>query len=122
MLERICFPMEIYLNDSVKSFEFVLKGDLADGAVRSLEQAWVTATSILGGKEVSVEVSGLTAADQAGVELLYRMKASGARLTGALPPDSEELLRSLGMPVAAPARRERGTLLSNLGRLLGFAG
>ena len=114
--------MDIYLNDSVTSFEFVLKGELSGAAVRSLEQAWVTATSILGGKEVSVEVSGLTAADDAGVELLYRMTASGARLTAALPPDSEELLRSLGIPVAAPVRREKGTLLSSLGRLFGFAG
>jgi hypothetical protein len=45
--------MDIYLNDSVRSFEFVLKGDLAAGSVGSLEQAWITATSILGGKDVS---------------------------------------------------------------------
>ena len=114
--------MEIYLNDSVKRFEFVLTGDLADGAVRSLEQAWLTATSILGGKDVSVEVSGLTAADEAGVELLYRMTASGARLRAALPPDSEGLLRSLGIPVAALARREKATLFVSLGRLFGLSG
>jgi ABC-type transporter Mla MlaB component len=113
--------MDIYLNDSIESFQFVLKGDLAAGSVRSLEQAWITATSILGGKDVSVEVSGLTAADDAGVELLYRMTASGARLTAALPPESEDLLRSLGIPVAAPARRDHPTLLSSLGRLFGLS-
>jgi len=113
--------MEIYLNDSVKRFEFVLKGDLADGAVRSLEQAWLTATSILRGKDVSVEVSGLTAADEAGVRLLYRMTASGARLRVASPPESEELLRSLGIVLAAPARRGKATLLVSLGRLFGLS-
>jgi len=113
--------MDIYLNDSVKSFEFILKGDLAAASVRSLEQAWITARSILGGKEVSVEVSGLTAADDAGVELLYRMTASGVRLTAALPPESEDFLRSLGIPVAAPARRANSAMLSSLGRLFGLS-
>ena len=40
--------MDIYLNDSIKSFEFVLKGDLTAGSVQNLEQAWITAASILG--------------------------------------------------------------------------
>ena len=113
--------MDLYLNDSVKSFEFVLRGDLAAGSVRSLEQAWITATSILGGKEVYVDVSGLTAADDAGVELLYRMIASGVRMRAALPPESEDLLRSLGIPVAAPARRDNGRFFSSLGRLFGLS-
>src|SRR5262245_22455619 len=111
VLMDLCFAMEIYLNDSGKSFEFVLNGDLADGAVRSLEQAWITATSILSGKDVFVELSGLTAADDAGVELLHCMTASGALLRAGLPPKSEGLLRSLSVQLAAPARRERATLL-----------
>ena len=48
--------MQMYLNDSVKSFEFVLHGELTGDAVQSLEQAWITATSILNGKEALVDV------------------------------------------------------------------
>ena len=96
--------MQMYLNDSVKIFEFVLRGELTGDAVRSLEQAWITATSILNGKEVLVDVAALTAADAGGIELLCRMTGSGARLRAALPPHSEEFLRSLGVLVAAPPR------------------
>ena len=62
--------MQMYLNDSVKTFEFVLQGELAGDAVPNLEHAWITATSILDGKDVFVDVSALTAADAEGVELL----------------------------------------------------
>jgi anti-anti-sigma regulatory factor len=80
----------------------VLSGELTGQQVQDLEQAWITAQSILNGKELVVDVSGLTRADEFGVDLLTRMRGSGARLTAALPPKSEELLRSLGLSVAAP--------------------
>jgi hypothetical protein len=44
---------QMYLNDSVKTFEFVLESELAGDAVRGLEHAWITATSILDGKCLS---------------------------------------------------------------------
>ena len=113
--------LEIYLNDSIANFEFALQGELAGDAVRRLEQAWITATSILDGKEVFVEVSALSAADAGGFELLDRMTASGARLRAALPLHSEDLLRSLGVMVAAPCRRERRTWTMGLRRLFGFS-
>jgi ABC-type transporter Mla MlaB component len=112
--------MQMYLHDSVKTFELVLQGELTGGSVQSLEQAWITATSILNGKEVLVEVSALTAADAEGIELLYRLTGSGARLRAALPPHSEEFLRSLGVPVAAPPRRSSPWIFS-LRRLFGHS-
>src|SRR5579864_3930592 len=97
--------MTTYLNDSVLTFEFVLHGELTGDAVRSLEQAWITATSLLNGKEVFVDVSALTASDTQGFELLSRMTESGARLRAARPPQSEDFLRSLGVLVVEPPRR-----------------
>lgn len=114
-------PMQMYLHDSFKTFEFVLQGELTGEAVRSLEQAWITATSILDGKEVFVEVSALTAANAEGIELLRRITAAGARLGAALPPHSEEFLRSLGVPVAALSRRPGRLWALNLRRLFGLA-
>jgi hypothetical protein len=98
-------PMEMYLNDSARAFEFVLQGELTGDHVKNLEQAWITATSILNGKDVLVDVSSLAAADAEGVELLERMVASGARLKAGLRRQSEEFLRTLGVPVAALPRR-----------------
>ena len=114
--------MTTYLNDSVLTFEFVLHGELTGDAVRSLEQAWITATSILDGKEVFVDVSALTAADARGFDLLSRMKESGARLRAARPPQSEELLRSLGLRVVAPLRRSGWPWILGVRRLLSLFG
>jgi ABC-type transporter Mla MlaB component len=97
--------MEIYLHDSATTFQFVLRGKLAGNAVRDLEQSWITAQSILGGKELVIDVSGITDADDAGVSLLSRMRESGARLIAAQPSQPEDFLRSLGVPAAAPRRR-----------------
>jgi len=95
--------MEMYQHDSATMFRFVLRGHLAGDRVTELEHAWTTAKSILKGKELVVDVSGIKDADKFGMDLLLRMRASGARLTAAQPPKSEELLRSLGLPVAAPS-------------------
>jgi ABC-type transporter Mla MlaB component len=95
--------MEMYQHDYPAMFRFVVRGDLTGGVVPELEHAWTTAKSILHGRHLAVDVSGLTNADKSGIDLLFRMRDSGAHLSAPLPPASEELLRSLGVPVAAPA-------------------
>ena len=100
--------MDIYQHDSATTFRFVLRGDLAGPHVLELEHAWTTARSVLENKKLVVDVSGISDADGPGAELLHRMRDSGARLTAALPPQSEELLRSLGVPVAASCGRYLG--------------
>lgn len=106
--------MTMYQHDSPTTYRFVLRGELAGERVQDLEQAWNTAKSILDGKELVVDVSGITDADHSGVGFLARMRESGARLTAALPPESEELLRSLGLPVPAPRSRFIGTSVLRL--------
>lgn len=114
--------MEMYQHDSATTFQFVLRGELIGDRVRDLEYAWNTAKSILAGKELVVDISGIMNADTAGVDLLSRMRESGARLSAALPPESEGFLRSLGVPAAAP-RGLRGSSwalrLLGLGNLCG---
>jgi len=92
----------MYQHDGPTSFRFALAGELSGDRVQDLEHAWNTARSILAQKELVVDLSGITHADSPGIDLLYRMRESGARLTAALPPQSEEFLRSLGVAVAAP--------------------
>jgi hypothetical protein len=97
--------MDLYQHDSATMFQFVIRGELAGESVSNLEHAWTTAKSILAGKELVVDVSGITNADPSEFDLLSRMRESGARLTAALPPASEGVLRSLGLPAAAPGGR-----------------
>ena len=87
---------------------------------KSLEQAWITATSILNGKEVFVDVSAVTAADAPAFKLLSRMGRSGARLRAARAPQSEEFLRSLGMSVVAAPRRSGRPWISGVRRFFGL--
>ena len=93
----------MYQHDSAASFEFVLSGNLTGDRVADLEHAWITARSVLERKELVVDVSGLTEADPFGLDLLARMRESGARLTATLPPESRELLQFLGIRAAAPS-------------------
>ncbi len=111
--------MEMYQHDSATMFRFVLRGDLTGCQVPELEHAWITSRSILKGRDLVVDVSGIADADEFGVDLLSRMRDSGARLTVALPPKSEGVLRSLGLPVAAPCGR---FIRARVLRILKFAG
>jgi ABC-type transporter Mla MlaB component len=75
--------MEMYQHDSAATFQFVLRGELAGDAVTALEHAWRTTESILSGKQLVVDIGGITHTDSAGTDLLSRMRESGARLTSA---------------------------------------
>jgi ABC-type transporter Mla MlaB component len=96
--------MQMFQHDSATMFRFVLQGELTGDEVQELEHAWTTALSILETKELVVDVSGITNADAAGIELLSRMREKGARLNATLPPESARFIRSMGIPVAAPVR------------------
>ena len=114
--------MDMYQHDSATMFQFVLRGEVIGDRVQELEHAWNTAKSILAGKELVVDISGITNADPQGADLLSRMRESGARLTAALPPESEEFLRSLGVPMAAPRGRCSSSWALRLLRLAGLCG
>ena len=112
-------PMDMYQHDSARMFRFVLRGELCGYRVEELQHAWTTAQSILGTKELVVDVSGIAVADAAGLVLLSRMRESGARLIAALPPASPELLLSMGIPAAAGHTRANPALTfwNNLKRM-----
>lgn len=99
--------IDIYQHDSAAAFRFVLRGILAGDGVGELRHAWNTAQSILKGKDLLIDISGITDADGPGIELLCRMRESGARLTPALPPESGNALRFPVTPAAASGGRFR---------------
>lgn len=80
--------MDLYQHHRPDAFELIVRGTLAENDVQELEHAWTTARSILGTKTMTVEVPGLTEACLPGIELLSRMRASGARVTVAPPLES----------------------------------
>lgn len=74
--------MEMYQHDSSSVFRMVLRGSLKGLWVNELEHAWMTAASILKGKELVIDISGLTGIDNSGLKLLSRIQDAGGRLTG----------------------------------------
>ena len=96
--------MEMYQHDGAGAFRFVLSGDLSGMAVQQLEWAWETAKSIIGARELIVDISGVANADPVGLELLFRMRKAGASLTADLRPASPELLGQFGVRALEPRR------------------
>lgn len=72
--------MDLYQHDGSKSYRIVLRGELSGPWVQELESVWTTAKSILGGKTLLVDASGMTRADTSGIALLRRMEQSGAQI------------------------------------------
>ncbi len=92
--------MQLYQHDSSSTFRFVLRGCLEGPWVQELEHAWITAASVLRGKELVLDVSGLTGTDENGLNLLSRMRDSGARLKADSPPETPSRRRWLLIPAA----------------------
>jgi ABC-type transporter Mla MlaB component len=99
--------MKMYQHDTPTMFRFVLRGELDEPAAVELEHAWRTAGSILQGKELVVDVSGLSRSGEAGMDLLCRMREEGAQLTSVLPHKCEPLIHALGLCVPASSGQGR---------------
>jgi ABC-type transporter Mla MlaB component len=61
-----------HLHDSSATFRLALSGDLIREAVPGVEQAWLTAMSVMGRKSFLIDVSRITRVDAAGHDLLMR--------------------------------------------------
>lgn len=69
-----------YMHDGAAEFRFRLCGDLSGDAVHEVEQAWRTASSIIRGRSLLVDLSSVTGMDDAGRAFLERWQAEGARM------------------------------------------
>jgi ABC-type transporter Mla MlaB component len=108
--------VEIYQHDGATTFRFQLKGRLDGAQVENLEHAWRCASSVSRGKELVIDISGLTGADPRGVALLSRLRESGARFVGPAPPELMDFADAWG--VCQPAATEPASSLRRLVRRL----
>jgi hypothetical protein len=69
-----------YLHDSSTSFRLQLSGDLSGDTVRDVEQAWHTACSTIGGRQLVVDITGLRSMDEKGRQLIENWRRQGAVL------------------------------------------
>jgi anti-anti-sigma regulatory factor len=77
-----------YLHDERTAFRFQLAGDLDRDSAADLEQSRQTAWSMLDGRRLVVDVTGIESIDAAGRELFDRWRGLGAEFvvtSGAKP-------------------------------------
>src|SRR2546428_8931238 len=82
-----------YIHDSASAFRFRLAGTLAGHDVAELEQCWRTARFAIGDRNFVVDVSELTAADDAGRELLGLWRGHRAQFVEKSAPAPPPRLR-----------------------------
>jgi hypothetical protein len=72
--------LKYYMHDGATAFRFELAGSLNREGASQLEQAWRTASSVIGDRRLIVDLTLLTAADELGRALIHRWHREGARL------------------------------------------
>jgi hypothetical protein len=96
----------LYLHDGAQALTLRIVGPLTKSSAAEVEQAWLTARSTLGSRELMVDLSDVVSVDADGETLLRRLAGHGARfITATLQTDAlaEEL--SLRMPELLPGQR-----------------
>ncbi len=92
-----------YMHDGVTAFSFELAGSLSDGAVRELEQAWRTASSVICERALIIDLSFLSAMDLSGQRLLSGWHVEGAQFVANSEPSRALLQLITGEPAPAPS-------------------
>lgn len=72
--------MPVYLHDEASVMRFKVQGALVGSCVTELESSCRTAASVLRGKTLVLDLTGVTSIDEAGRELLARMQREGPQL------------------------------------------
>jgi hypothetical protein len=93
-----------YIHDETMSFRFQFEGSLVGNAARHMEQAWCTASSVIGNRSLVIVVGYMTSIDPLGRALLRRWREAGAQFV-AKSPLAKTLVRSIiGQPVICGKR------------------
>jgi ABC-type transporter Mla MlaB component len=88
-----------YMHDGATAFRLELSGDLSLDSVRELEQAWRTASSMIGERCLVVDLSYLASIDDAGRELLDKWHAQGARFVAISSEAQARIQSMIGRPI-----------------------
>jgi ABC-type transporter Mla MlaB component len=88
-----------YMHDGSAAFRFQLAGDLSQDTVQDLEQARQTASSVIGRRCLTVDLTDLINIDAAGRDLLKEWHALGAQLTVMSSEGQARIQLMTGVPI-----------------------
>src|ERR1700693_218345 len=83
-----------YMHDGPAAFSIEVAGTLAAEGAKKLEQDWLSASAVIGEKELGVDLSFVTEIDPVGRQLLLRWRRNGATVV-ANTPESRTLAESV---------------------------
>lgn len=90
-----------YMHDGPTAFSIEVSGALAATGAEKLERDWLSASAVIGKKELVVDLSFVTEIDPVGRQLLHRWRSNGATVV-ANTADSLALAESV---IGRPLRR-----------------
>ena len=99
--------LDYYIHDHSDVLRFAITGDLSGPGVASLDQAWRTATSVLRGRVLVIDLVSVCDADEYGRDLLLRWHRGGARISARSAETRAFAEAIVGAPISMLAA-ERG--------------
>jgi len=96
--------LQYYMHDGPSAFRFELAGDLDRDGAQQLDQDWRTASSVIDGRTLIVDMTFVTHIDNAGRELLTRWHRDGAHIVAKSRQSRELAETALGKPLEAAPR------------------
>jgi hypothetical protein len=96
-------PLQYYMHDGSSAFRFELAGDLTGEGARRLEHDWRSASSVIGHRDLIVDITFMTGADEEGRALLVRWRSNGARIVATSKASRELAEAILGEPLPESA-------------------
>ena len=96
--------LQYYMHDGPSAFRFELAGDLDGDGARHLDQDWRTASSVIDGRTLIIDMTFVTQIDKAGRELLARWHRDGAQIVAKSKQSRELAEMALGKQLEVPPR------------------
>src|ERR1700693_4059342 len=93
-----------YMHDGPAAFSIEVAGTLAAEGAKKLEQDWLSASAVIGKKELVVDLSFVTEIDPVGRQLLLRWRRNGATVVANSPESRASVESIFGHPLPSIAR------------------
>ena len=110
--------MKIYLHDNSSGFRLCLFGELNEMAAAELERCWRGALSIVDGRTIRVDGTGLSSIGDDGRRLLGRMAIAGTRVNADWSSPAVNLLSFLGPALEKTGQEPNTSVLHRTGTAL----
>jgi hypothetical protein len=91
--------LKYYMHDGPAAFRFELAGELGNEGARELEQAWRTASAVIGDRALVIDMTFLTSVEDDARSLLARWHAEGAHLVARTEASRELAETIVGEPL-----------------------